>query len=151
MEDFTLNEFVDSCKGIFFGTLVLYHIDRNRKSIFTANSRLKNKFIKDLNHSIHSLPKEIKPIIEGFIDKWNSSIKNRSYWLSDCAEIVIRIVDDAKNTLKKNKVPYNDDTLFEMLNIIILNYAYNAVYEKKMEKLIRDCLYNKIPLKDFKI
>ncbi len=38
-----------------------------------------------------------------------------------------------------------------MLNIIILNYAYNAVYEKKMEKLIRDCLYNKIPLKDFKI
>ena len=147
--DFTLKDFEESCKARQFGSLVLYHIDKNRKTIFTSKSKLIKIFSSSLKQSINDLPKEAKPLVEEFIDKWNLSIKQPHFWLSDCAEVFRKIINDAENTLKIKNILYNDDTLFDFFNIVIMNYAYNMVCEKKMEIFARS-LFKKHTLDDIR-
>lgn len=138
--DVNLKEFENDVRGKPFGSLILHHIDRNRKSFFTPNSKLVSFFTDSINGTIQLLPKKASLLVEGFIDNWNFLVKQSQYWQGDCADNFLLIIKDAKKLLAENSIPFNDNTLFDMFNIIVLNYAYNAVCEKNMEKFIRNSI-----------
>lgn len=82
------------------------------------------------------LPEEAKPLAETFIDRWNVRAYEKDFWQMDTAIVFDEIIDDARSILSESGIPLDDETLFNMFNIIVLSYAYSAYGQPKKRKFI---------------
>ena len=82
------------------------------------------------------LPEEARPLIEPFIDRWNIRAHEKDFWQMDTACVFDEIIEDARKVLSESRIPFDDDALFNMFNIIVLSYAYSAYDQPKMRKFI---------------
>ncbi len=82
------------------------------------------------------LPESAFEIAIGFIDIWNDRGYDKSLWSKDTSEVFLAIVEDARSLLSSAGIPIDDETLFNMFQIVVLSYAYSASDQRKMRKFI---------------
>lgn len=111
-----INSLSQQFTGRKFGELVLYHYNKQEfETIITA-----------LLGTIEELPESVIPHVDSWIDEINSFGAEPSFWKKDCGEVFIDICNRARQKLQSLSVCATEDQIFNMFNIIVLNFAYNA-------------------------
>ena len=84
------------------------------------------------------LPSSARHLAEGFIYRWGEAVYvyNKEFWHTDTSKIFLRITEDARLVLESSGAPTDDETLFNMFQIVVLSYAYSASDQPKMRKFI---------------
>ena len=100
------------------------------------NRQSQDQRIQGINGTIAMLPKDARGLVEGFIDRWNLRAYDRAFWKTDTASVFDDITEDAKNVLSDIGLAVDDDTLFNMFNIVALSYAYSAYDQPKMREFM---------------
>lgn len=115
-------------RGRKLGELVLYHL----------RSQSDNALIQALQGSIRQLPLAFQQEeIEGLIDECNKKVYDKSFWEQDCADSIVSIANKARKGFQQCNLSPSDDDLFNVFNILILNYAYSAQVQPEMKKFIK--------------
>lgn len=114
-------------KGKPFNQLIKYHLKRQK------DKRILREAVND---TIAMLPESAFEIAIGFIDIWNDRGYDKSLWSKDTSEVFLAIVEDARSLLSSAGIPIDDETLFNMFQIVVLSYAYSASDQRKMRKFI---------------
>lgn len=120
-------------KGKQFSELVLYHIRRQNQT---------NR-IKGILGTVALLPEAARDLVEGFIDRWNTRVYDQEFWRKDTADVFEEIIEDARNILRPLGLAENDKAAFNLFNIVVLNYAYNAYNQPGMREFIGINRYGK--------
>jgi hypothetical protein len=82
------------------------------------------------------LPAPLQPAMEHFIDRWNVQAYEQEFWDRDLAEVMDEIVEDARAFAKARGVDPDDETLFNMFNIVTLSFAYSAYDQPEMRRFM---------------
>lgn len=127
MNNINIVELEKGFRGKPFNKLIEAHINKqNEVGLYNVSCGLKTH-----------LPLQVQSSIEGFIDVWNESVYSKEFWITDTAEIFISIVNSATEVLKNSWVEdVDDEMLFSMFQIVVLNYAYTAVNQTEMQKFL---------------
>ena len=126
METINLEQLKSSFRGRPFYQLIEYHLKKQ-------NTR---KLQKAVLETMELLPQEVKHLAEGFIDTWNEQVYNKEFWSKDTSEIFTMIIEDAREVLHEENIPVDDETLFNMFQIVVLSFAYSASNQPKMQEFI---------------
>ncbi len=86
--------------------------------------------------TVRLLPAPIQPLVEGFIDRWNERAYDAAFWSRDTAAVFDEIIADGRRLLASASVDQDDETLFNLFNIITLSFAYSAHDQPKMRKFM---------------
>lgn len=78
------------------------------------------------------LPEQARGLVEGFIDRWNLRAYDKDFWKMDTVSVFDDITEDAKKVLSEQHIDSDDEMLFNIFNIVVLNYAYSAYDQPKM-------------------
>lgn len=113
-------------QGKPFCKLVKHHLD----------SLKQDTRILGIKGTFEMLPEEAKPLVEPFIDRWNIKAYEKDFWQMDTATVFDGIIDDSKSVFSEYGIQFDDETLFNMFNIIVLSYAYSAYDQPKMKKFM---------------
>ncbi|MDP3111690.1 MAG: hypothetical protein Q8M71_06280 [Thermodesulfovibrionales bacterium] len=123
-----LDELKVSFKGRPFYQLVAHHLKEQH-----YNAR---QFQMSVMGTIEILPRKAQSFAMDFIDRWNEQCYDKEFWQMDSSKILMMITDDARQILEVENVPADDETLFNMFQIVVLSYAYSAVDQPKMREFI---------------
>jgi hypothetical protein len=115
-----------SFKGKPLCRLVEHHLKRQSQT----------ERIQGIQGTIAMLPQQAQSVAEDFIDRWNLHAYDQSFWQKDAASVFEEIVDDARSVLSEAGLPLDDETLFNMFNIIMVNYAYSAYDQPKIREFL---------------
>ena len=126
MQKINLEEARQGFHGKAFCTLVKHHLDRQKQ----------DTRIRGIQGTIEMLPEDARPLTVPFTDHWNARAYEKDFWQMDTATVFDEIIDDAKSVLSESGIQFDDETLFNMFNIIVLNYAYSAHNQPKMKEFI---------------
>ena len=126
MQEINLEEARQGFHGKAFCTLVKHHLDRQKQ----------DTRILGIQETIEMLPEDARPLAEPFIDHWNTRAYEKDFWQMDTAIVFDEIIDDARSVLSESGVQFDDETLFNIFNIIELNYAYSVYDQPKMRKFM---------------
>ena len=58
--------------------------------------------------------------------------------ITSTSEVFSEIIEDARSLLLSINAPTDDETLFNMFQVVILSYAYSASDQPAMRKFIED-------------
>lgn len=75
--------------------------------------------------TIDELPESISSLMESWLDEIGQYGVDPFFWQRDCGEVFIEICDRARQNLEKNSLPVTDDHLFNMFQVIVLNFVYS--------------------------
>ncbi len=115
--------------GRKFGELVLHHL----------KSQSQNNIILGLQGTVNLLPVLFqKNEIEKLIDEFNEKAYTQSFWQNDCAETFSFIIKRSRESFLQIGLNPNEDDLFNVFNIIVLNFAYSASTQYKMKIFIKN-------------
>jgi len=124
-----IDEVKSGFRGKPYNALVQYHIKRqNTKQLATGIEGTKGMLPKEV-----LLPDMLNRFDE-FFDRWNSKAYDASFWREDCAEVFTHIMNDASNVLLQAKIKPDDETLFNIFQIVTLSFALAASLQPKMRK-----------------
>ena len=126
IERINLEEVRKGFQGRPLSKLVEHHLGRQKQ----------DKRVLGIQGTVEMLPKQAKALVEPFIDRWNNRAYEKDFWQMDTAEVFNEIIEDARSILSESGIPFDDETLFNMFNIIVLTYAYSAYDQPKMRKFI---------------
>lgn len=126
MRSINLKEIQVGYQGTPFYKLVKHHLSRQNQE----------ERIQGLQGIIEILPDNAKSLVNQFIDRWNTRAYEKDFWQMDTSSVFNEIIMDARSVFSASRIPFNDNALFNMFNIIVLNYAYNAHDQPKMRKHI---------------
>jgi len=126
MQKINLEEVRQGFHGKPFCKLVKHHLDRQKQ----------DTRILGIQGTVEMLPEDARPLAEPFIDRWNARVYEKDFWQMDTATVFDEIIDDAKSVLSESGIQFDDETLFNMFNIIVLSYAYSAYDQPKMKEFI---------------
>lgn len=90
--------------------------------------------VNGLQGTIAQLPEAARSLAEQFIDRWNTRAYDRDFWQQDTADVFDDVIADARSVLRPLGLATNDEAAFNLFNLIVLNYAYNAYDQPKMRK-----------------
>lgn len=122
----SLSELRAGFEGRPFSHLIDHHLNRQSQ----------DQRIQGINGTIAILPEESRGLVEGFIDRWNLRAYDPAFWQTNTASVFDEITEDAKNVLSDIGLAVDDDMLFNMFNIVVLNYAYSAYDQPKMREFM---------------
>ena len=126
----SIDELAKQFEGRKFGELVLHHID---KQSF-------NQIVAGMLGTIKGLPASIQGEIERLIDSANSLAFEKDSGSDDCGRILRFLTSMVERELNKKGVCPSEDNLFDVFNIIVMNYAYSAHKDPRMKKFIKGCV-----------
>jgi len=93
--------------------------------------------IKGLSVLLQTLPPSVVPIVETLIDEWwNLKAQDAEFWKRDCASVFDEVIADARRLVGPTGVEVNDDLLFDIFNIVTVNFAANASAQPEMRTFI---------------
>lgn len=113
-------------KGTQFRELVAHHLFRQSQ----------RERVRALQGTIAMLPEKCRSIPEGFIDRWNARIHDPAFWERDSADVFDEIIADARNALRPFGHDKDDEAAFNLFNIVVINYAYNAELHPEMRTML---------------
>ena len=132
MADVSVDQLAEQFGGRKFGELVLHHIDKQSfKQIVLA-----------IQGTIKSLPVQLRNEIEGLIDSANPMAFEKEFWSDDCGKILRFITSMVEKQLQEKEVKFSEENVFDVFNIIVLNYAYSAHKDLRMKKFIKSSIGN---------
>jgi len=126
VQKINLEEIRQGFRGRPFCKLVEHHLYRQKQ----------DDRIRGIHGTVEMLPEEAKPLVESFIDRWNGRAYEKELWKRDTKSVFDEIIDDARRVLHESGITSDDEILFNMFNIIVLSYAYNAYDQPKMREFI---------------
>jgi hypothetical protein len=126
MERIELGKVRQGFRGRPLYKLVEYHLSHQKQDVR----------IHGILGTIEMLPGEAKPLVDSFIDRWNRRVYEKDFWQMDVAVVFDEIIEDARSILHKSRISFDDETLFNMFNIIVLSYAYSAYDQPKMREFM---------------
>lgn len=130
-----LNALKNQFQGRKFGELVLHHL----------KSQSQNDIIAALQGTINLLPDSFKKCkIEKLIDDLNAKAYEKTLWQTDCADEFSYIIEIAKARFSQVGLSPSEDDLFNVFNIIVLNFAYGASIQNEMRIFIKDSVSTSI-------
>lgn len=108
---------LDSIRAQFhgrkFGELVLEHLN---KLDFTTT-------VQALRGITQDLPAVVQPLVESWIDDMNPSSRVEQFWQQDCGVALMSITTAAAAKLRGGGIEPSSDDLFNMFQIIVLNFV----------------------------
>ena len=128
MEKINLEKLKVQFKGKPFYQLIEYHLSRTKNT-----KKLKEASVG----TAAMLPQAAQSLVVGFIDKWNEKVNDESFWQKDTSDVFSEITDDARSLLSSFIQPIDDETLFNMFQVVVLSYAYSASDQPAMQGFIR--------------
>ncbi|MFQ5688414.1 MAG: hypothetical protein ACE5GV_17340 [Candidatus Scalindua sp.] len=126
MEKIDLGKLKERYCGEPFHKLVEYHLKRQKQ----------DTRISGLHGTIQLLPESARSLVEEFIDRWNTKAYDKQFWGTDTSIVFSEIINDARNFLTNAGAPTDDDTLFNMFNVVVMNYAYSVYDQPKMREFV---------------
>ena len=126
MAGICLDQLREGYEGKPFRELIDYHLQRQKQG----------ERIKGVLGTVELLPPEAQPLVEEFIDAWNVRAYDASFWITDTASVLEEITADARRRLNNVGASTDDETLFNMFNIVVMNFAYGAHTQPKMRQFI---------------
>ena len=127
MEEINMEQLKIGFAGKPFNLLVKHHLKRTKSA---------EKLRVAIMGTTAMLPPVARSLAVDFIDRWNERAYEEELWHMDTSEVFADIVEDARSLLLSAGAPADDETLFNMFQIVILSYAYAAVDQKSMRKSI---------------
>lgn len=127
-EEININRLHQHLKGRKFFELIEYHLHKQSEG----------DLFKAFWGTVAMLPKNVQPLVEQFIDRWNNEVYSKEFWQQDTSVVFEQIIKDAILMLMgyNCKQYINDKTLFNLFQIIVLNYAYSAASQPKMRSFM---------------
>jgi hypothetical protein len=122
-----LEELKVQFKGKPFNQLIEYHLRRQKNT---------KKLREAAVGTIAMLPQSVQSIAVDFIDKWNEKAYEESFWQRDTSDVFSEIIEDARSLLSSFEEPADDETLFNMFQVVVLSYAYSASDQPTMQKFM---------------
>ena len=118
-----------SFQGKPFHLLVEAHIKKSKK---------KENLMFTMAGTVGLLPEPARDLASGFIDRWSdaSRVYDATFWHADTSEVFEAIITDARKALESFEAPVDDGTLFYMFQIVVLNYAANAIDQPAMREFM---------------
>jgi len=113
-------------KGKPFYQLIEYHL----------NKQSQDKRIQGIHGIMSMLPKELQNPMVDFIDHCNIKVYDKIFWSMDTSDVFDNITNDAKNFFSHDSSRFDDETLFNIFNIVVLTYAYSAYDQPKMQEFM---------------
>ena len=119
MQSVNLSDFRSGIAGRPFRAFVQHHINKqssqSRRSAVAAIPGM--------------LPAAAQGLPERFVDRWNSRAYERSFWEMDCALVLDEVIADARAEFESLGIEPDDWILFNMFQLVTLNFAYSAEKE----------------------
>jgi len=100
-------------QGRLFGELILQHF--KQASLQDASKAFMGTF--------NLLPVSAQELVEGWIDEISMQGKKEEFWRRDCGEALKYITEKAKGRLSSAGIQPTENDLFNMFQIIVLNFA----------------------------
>lgn len=127
-KNLSLDKVEEQFRGTKFNQLVEHHIN-------SMSSKARSQAVLGVAEDIGSGFTQFDSM--EWIDRWNAKVYNKEFWQTDTSVVFREITDDARVFLRsKNITDFTDDSLFNMFNIIVLNFAYSAEDQPKMREFI---------------
>lgn len=127
MREVNIQDLKRGFKGKRFNLLIKAHLRKHKKADYYRQATL---------DTIEMLPLPARRLAVDFIDKWNEQAYNKEFWCTDTSVVFTQIVEDARVLLSEAGAPTDDETLFNMFQIVVLSYVYSASDQPKMQKYI---------------
>ena len=124
MKPIDLKAFKEDISGKGYNKLVEYHV--NKQSLKDID--------KAQRGTILMLPSWFVPELESFIDEWNETGIYSDFWKNDCVVVFDHIAQHATNIADALGKHLDDETLFNIFQVITLNFAYMAHQHKQLRK-----------------
>lgn len=113
--------------GRRFADLVLQH----------ANQQSLEQIERAALGTMNNFPKSFFPDIELLLDEMNEYLYSRDFWDSDCGDVFADVLGRAKAKLIARNQEISNEKLFDMFNLVVLNFARGALMQPKMAEFIK--------------
>lgn len=127
-------------QGRKFGELVLHHLKSQSQNDRTAALQGTFQLLPDIFQTRG---------IENLIDDINVKAYEKTFWQTDCADVFSYIINLTKDRFSRVGLTPNNDDLFNIFNIVVMNFAHNASTQNNMKKFIKDSVKTSIFKKMF--
>lgn len=127
MQSICLAEVRAGLVGSPYSKLIEYHLKKQTDST--------REFA--LQGTIQLLPDWFRPWMEGLIDEWSETGRYSGFWQTDCAVVFDHILQSARNVVAFTDNNINDDDLFNIFQVITLNFASMASQHRELRKFAR--------------
>jgi len=129
MKPIDIEEVKSGFRGKSYNELVQYHIKRqNIRQLAAGIEGTKGMLPKEL------LSSDMLNHFDEFFNRWNHKAYDSSFWRGDCADVFTNIINDASNVLLQAKIKPDNETLFNIFQIVTLSFAFAASQQPKMRK-----------------
>jgi len=119
-----MEEFKEQVRGKPYNSLIQYHLKRQ------SSRELEN----GIKGTIAMLPTEMLSAVEMIIDFWNLRAKDAVFFRRDCADVFEEIIWETELMFSKRGIQYDEESLFNVFQIITLNFASMASTQPKLRK-----------------
>ena len=130
MTGVTVDQLVKQFEGRKFGELVLHHM----------NEQPFEQIVAAMQGMMERLPAQLRNEIEGLIDNANPLSFKKEFWADDCGKILRFITSMVEKELQEKGAQPSEDNLFDVFNIIVMNFAYSAYKDQRMKKFIKSSI-----------
>jgi hypothetical protein len=130
MTGVTIDQLAEQFEGRKFGDLVLHHM----------NEQPFEQIVVAMQGTMEGLPAQVRNEIEGLIDNANPLAFKKEFWADDCGKILRFITSMVEKELQEKEVQPSEDNLFDVFNIIVMNFAYSAYKDQRMKKFIKSSI-----------
>ncbi len=113
-------------RGKRYAELVEYHLKQQNQ----------DDRIRAIESTTAMLRPSVRRLVMRFIDQQNARALDRDFWQKDCASVLDEVTADAKRLVETTGEHVDDETLFNLFNIITMNYAYSAWSQPKMREFM---------------
>lgn len=127
MQKINFEELKAGFKGKSFNLLIKAHVRRHKGS---------DTCRKAAHGTMEMLPPSAYCLASDIIDKWNERAYEKEFWFMDTSVIFSQITEDARALLLEAGAPTDDETLFNMFQVVVLSYACAAIDQPIMRKFI---------------
>jgi len=126
MEPIDLAELRNGFRGRRYAQLVEHHVRKLDKE----------RLLRGVGGTLELLPEPARPLIIEATDDWNKRIPDAAFWRRDCASVFDEIIEDMTARLASISVQQDDEMLFNMFQIITMNFAYAASDQPEMRRFM---------------
>ena len=130
MAETNIKEMAAQFQGRKFGELVLHHI---KQQPF-------DQLVAAMKGTIEGLRPEIQPAVMGLIDNANPLAIKQEFWSDNCGKVLMFITSMTQKELQEQGLTTINDELFDIFNIIVMNFAYSAHQDPRLEKFIKSSI-----------
>lgn len=112
--------------GKKFGELVLEH----------RRQQPPEQLLAAIQGTMEPMPPGIQPHVEGMLDRANTLAPKKDFWADDCGRVLLFICSMIDEELIASGLKADQNTLFGMFNVVVMNFAYSSHRDPRLAVFI---------------